>query len=386
MKNSPPRILFLGYSEVGYECLSLLLSRNDNVVALITHDDNPAETIWFKTPALAIHEHNAALASGTGCQPVDGGEAAASSNPKSEIQNPKFQNPKFQNSKSPIPIHTPATINTPEWHARIRDEIRPDLILSVYYRNMVSEQILALPRLGAYNMHGSLLPKYRGRAPINWAVLHGEPRIGMTLHKMVKRPDAGDIIDQQAVDISSRDTAEQAFRKVLPCARAILARRIDALLAGAASATPQDESQATYFGGRTPADGRIDFQKTTTQIFNLIRAVTAPYPGAFVDVAQAAEPARISAPAQPPSKNQNDPRNPQNDPRACFVSFSARLMIWWAEPRPRPVPPPAAAPVRPGQILSLAPLVVATADAALELTRTEWRGAPAEPLRVGRIL
>jgi methionyl-tRNA formyltransferase len=192
----------------------------------------------------------------------------------------------------------------------------------------------------------------------------------MTLHKMVRRADAGDIVDQQGVDIGPRDTAEQVFRKVLPCARAVLARQIDALLAGAAPATPQDESQATYFGGRKPEDGRINFAKTSAEIFNLIRAVTDPYPGAFVDAG------------------------------------NARLMIWWAEtgsPAVRealsndararshitPIATGAAAISRqsvPGEILSLTPLVVATADGALELTRTEWRGAPAEPLRIGQIL
>src|SRR4051812_36529021 len=210
---SAPRILFFGYSEVGYECLSSLLARGDNVVALITHEDNPNEKIWFKTPAVAAREKK-------------------------------------------IPVFTPEKVNTPEWIERIAD-LAPDLILSVYYRNMISSKILALPRLGAFNMHGSLLPKYRGRAPINWAVLHGEPRIGMTLHRMVKSADAGAIVDQQGVDIAPRDTAEQAFRKVLPCARAILARQMNALLAGSAKETPQDETEATYFGGRKPDDGRI---------------------------------------------------------------------------------------------------------------------------------
>src|SRR5213078_2061387 len=97
----------------------------------------------------------------------------------------------------------------PEWIAKIA-AMQPDLILSVYYRHMIGQAILDLPPLGAFNMHGSLLPKYRGRAPINWAVLHGEPRIGMTLHRMVKRADAGAMVDQEGVDISSQDTAEQA--------------------------------------------------------------------------------------------------------------------------------------------------------------------------------
>jgi methionyl-tRNA formyltransferase len=295
--------LFFGYSEVGYECLSLLLERGDNVIALITHEDNPHEKIWFKTPAVAAREKQ-------------------------------------------IPVFTPEKVNTPEWIERIA-AMRPDLILSVYYRNMISSKILPLPRLGAFNMHGSLLPKYRGRAPINWAVLHGERRIGMTLHRMVKSADAGAIVDQEGVEIGPRDTAEQAFRKVLPCARRVLARQIDALLAGTARETPQDDTQATYFGGRKPEDGRINWAQTSAQIFNLIRAVTDPYPGAFTDVG------------------------------------GARLMVWWAE-----ADSPAARGRRgaPGEVLSVTPLVVATGDGALELTKTEWRGGAAPALRVGGTL
>lgn len=298
-----PCILFFGYSEVGYECLSLLLERGDNVIALITHEDNPNEKIWFKTPAVAAKEKG-------------------------------------------VPIFTPEKVNTPEWIEKIAT-LKPDLILSVYYRNMISSKILHLAPLGAFNMHGSLLPKYRGRAPINWAVLHGEPRMGMTLHRMVKSADAGAIVDQEGVAIGPRDTAEQAFRKVLPCARKVLARQIDALLTGTAKETPQDESQVTYFGGRKPEDGRINWSQTSTQIFNLIRAVTDPYPGAFTDVGE------------------------------------ARLMVWWAEPDS-----PAAKGRRgaPGKVLSLAPLVVATADGALELIKKEWRNAPAPELRTRQIL
>ena len=295
-----PRILFFGYSEVGYECLDLLLTRGDDVVALITHEDNPHEKIWFRTPAVA------ARAKG-------------------------------------VPILTPEKVNTPEWIEKIA-ALQPDLILSVYYRHMISTKILALARLGAFNMHGSLLPRYRGRAPINWAVLHGEPRIGMTLHRMVKAADAGPIVDQEGVDIGPRYTALEAFRSVLPCARRVLARQIDALLAGTAKETPQDESQATYFGGRTPEDGRIDWRQTSQQIFNLIRAVTDPYPGAFTDVG------------------------------------AARLMVWWAEPDTQ------GRRGRPGEILSLEPLIVATGDGALELTKTEWRGGAAASLAIGQIL
>ena len=301
-----PRILFFGYSEVGFTCLDLLLARGDNVVALITHEDNPNEKIWFKTPAAAAREHG-------------------------------------------VPVYTPEKVNTPEWLEQIAT-LRPDLILSVYYRNMISSKLLALAPLGAFNLHGSLLPTYRGRAPINWAVLHGEPRIGMTLHRMVKAPDAGPIVDQEGVEIGPRDTAEQAFRKVLPCARRVIERQIDALLAGTAKETPQDDAQATYFGGRKPADGRIVWTQTSRQIFNLIRAVTDPYPGAFTEVG------------------------------------SARLMVWWAESDSPATRALYAETNRPGEILSVDPLVVAASDGALELTRVEWRGMPVPALRIGQQL
>ncbi len=300
---TPPRILFFGYSEVGYECLSLLLERGDHVVALVTHEDHPGEKIWFQTPAVA------ARAKG-------------------------------------VPVFTPENVNTPEWRERLA-ALQPDLILSVYYRHMIGTKLLALPRLGAWNLHGSLLPAYRGRAPINWAVLHGEPRIGMTLHRMVARADAGAIIDQNGVNLSPRDTAEEAFRKVLPCARRVLARQIGGLLAGKVRETPQDESRATCFGGRKPEDGRIAWTQTSRQIFNLIRAVTDPYPGAFTDVGP------------------------------------ARLMVWWGETDSAATRDRRGAP---GEILSVAPLVVATGDGALELTRTEWRGAAAPALAVGQVL
>ncbi len=300
---TPPRILFFGYSEVGHDCLALLLERGDHVIGLITHEDNPNEKIWFKTPAVAARAHA-------------------------------------------VPIFTPPSVNTPEWIERI-GQLAPDLILSVYYRNMISERILQIAPLGAFNLHGSLLPKYRGRAPINWAVLHGEPRIGMTLHRMVKRADAGAIVDQEGVDLEPTDTAEQAFRKALPCARRVLARQIDALLAGTAPESPQDETQATCFGGRTPEDGRVDWTQTSRQIFDLVRAVTDPYPGAFADVQ------------------------------------GARLMLWWAEPDS---PATRGRSGRPGEILALTPLVVATGDGALEFTRTEWRGTPAPVLQIGQTL
>ncbi len=97
---------------------------------------------------------------------------------------------------------------------------------------MIHEEILEIPRLGAFNMHGSLLPKYRGRVPINWAILHGEKATGVTLHHMVKRADAGDIVDQEAVPIGPDDTAQEVFNKCVTAARLVLVRQLEALTSG----------------------------------------------------------------------------------------------------------------------------------------------------------
>ncbi|MHB8844195.1 MAG: formyltransferase [Nitrospirota bacterium] len=282
-----PAILVFAYHNVGHECLGVLVKRRENIVAVITHEDNPREEIWFKSVADVAR-------------------------------------------KLGIPVYTPVSVNTPEWIARIR-EMKPDIIFSFYYRNMISEEILRIPRLGAFNIHGSLLPKYRGRVPINWAVLRGEKESGATLHHMVKRADAGDIVDQEAVPIGPDDTAFAVFGKITVAARKVLERQLDAIEAGTAPRTPQDESQATYFGGRKPDDGRIDWTQGSEAIYNLIRAVTHPYPGAFTEV------------------------------------NGKRLFIWQAKPLGR-------GEGRPGMVLSIDPLRVATGSGSIEITRYQWEG------------
>ena len=282
-----PRVLVFAYHDVGYECLALLFERGAHVIAVFTHEDDPGEQVWFKSVAQLARTHGVA-------------------------------------------VHTPRTVNTPEWVARIRD-LRPELIFSFYYRQLIPTDILELARLGAFNMHGSLLPKYRGRAPVNWAVLHGESETGATLHVMVRRPDAGDVVDQERVSIGPEETAREVFDKVTTAARAVLSRQLDNLLAGRAPRRSQDESQATYFGGRRPEDGRIDWRYEARDVFNLIRAVTHPYPGAFTDI----------------------------DDRRLFI-WSGRVR---AEKRGIP-----------GEVLSAAPLTIACGSGALEVSEWQWRG------------
>jgi methionyl-tRNA formyltransferase len=148
---------------------------------------------------------------------------------------------------------------------------------------MLGQPMLALATRGAYNLHGSLLPRYRGRVPVNWAILRGEHETGATLHRMVEKPDAGAIVAQQAVPILPDDTAQEVFDKVTLAAEMLLYRALPDLVAGTAGHFEQDLSQGSYFGGRGAEDGRIDWSRPALEIHNLIRAVAPPYPGAFTD-------------------------------------------------------------------------------------------------------
>lgn len=224
------------YSEVGHTCLKELLRLGTSVQAVFTHEDSPVETLWFPSVAALAREAG-------------------------------------------IPVFTPDSLGDEEYALLLSP--RPDVLFSFYYRSMIAERFLAIPPKGAFNMHGSLLPKYRGRACVNWAVLNGETETGATLHHMVRRADAGDIVDREAVPILPDDTALDVSRKVAEAARTILERALPAIALGAAPRTPQNEGEATYFGRRTPADGVIDWRESAVRIHNLVRAVTHPFPGAF---------------------------------------------------------------------------------------------------------
>jgi methionyl-tRNA formyltransferase len=189
-----------------------------------------------------------------------------------------------------IPAITPNDANEPAVVERVA-ACRPDFLFSFYYRRMLKQPLLALPRLGPLNMHGSLLPKYRGRAPVNWAILHGETETGATLHYMTEKPDNGDIVGQVRVPILPDDTAREVFDKVTVAAELTLDGVLPDLIGGSAPRRPQRLIEGSYFGGRKPEDGVIDWSKSATEIHNLVRAVAPPYPGASTTLA--GKPARI---------------------------------------------------------------------------------------------
>jgi methionyl-tRNA formyltransferase len=232
-----PRAVVFAYHDVGVRCLRTVLAHGVQVPLVFTHLDSPTETIWFDSVARHARWHG-------------------------------------------IKVLTPENPNVTDVIDLVR-VAQPDFLFSFYYRSMLGPQLLASPRRGAYNMHGSLLPKYRGRVPINWAVLHGETQTGATLHAMTVKPDAGDIVDCEAVPILPDDTAVEVFRKVSVAAELALNRALPALLAGNAPHVPQDLTSGSYFGRRTARDGAIDWRRGALAAHNLIRAVAPPYPGAY---------------------------------------------------------------------------------------------------------
>lgn len=231
------RVVIFAYHNIGVRSIEVLIARRMQIDLVITHNDNPNETIWFKSVAALCAQHAI----------------------------PTLIDP------------------NPEQLFKTVFALAPDFIFSFYYRNMLPMSLLALAKRGAYNLHGSLLPKYRGRVPVNWAVLNGEVETGVTFHEMVEKPDAGAIIAQTVVPILPDDTAYEVFNKLTVAAEQTLWNVIPQLLNGTAPKLPNVLSDGSYFGGRKPEDGRIDWQQSAQQVYNLHRAVAPPYPGAFTD-------------------------------------------------------------------------------------------------------
>jgi methionyl-tRNA formyltransferase len=234
------RAIVLAYSEVGVRCLEIVLAQGVEVPLVLTHEDDPGETQWFGSVRSLAERHG-------------------------------------------LRVATPADPNTPEWLAEAR-AIAPDFLFSFYYRYMLSTGWLEVPARGALNMHGSLLPKFRGRAPVHWAILKGETVTGASLHYMLAKPDAGALVDQEPVPILENDDALAVSQKVAGAAATVLERSLPRLIAGTAEARALDLTRGSYFGRRRPEDGRIDWRAGARSVHDLVRAVAPPFPGAFSDV------------------------------------------------------------------------------------------------------
>ncbi len=293
------RLIFFGYHNIGYVCLKALIELcgelGDNIAAVVTHADNPRENIWFASVRELAFKHH-------------------------------------------LPVYQPENPNDSGF-VQAMARLAPDFLFSCYYRHMLKRPLLELPRLGALNLHGSLLPKYRGRAPVNWVLVNGETETGVTLHYMEEKADRGDIVAQERVPVSEEDTALTLFARLTVAAEELMYETYPLLRAGQAPRIPQDHTQASYFGGRRPQDGRIDWSKSAREIYNLVRAVTHPYPGAFTTLE------------------------------------GRTLFIWWGRPLAEPAPPGAA----PGEIVVRLPgqgLLAATGDGLFLITQAQLEGEP----------
>lgn len=283
------KCVVLGYHNMGCAGIEALLDAGFEISAVFTHRDNPSENIWFDSVAECASRHN-------------------------------------------IPAFAPEDINHPVWVNRIK-AMEPDFIFSFYYRSLIKADLLAVPSKGCINLHGSLLPKYRGRVPINWAIINGEKETGVTLHYMTEKADAGDIISQKKIEITGCDTAKTVFDKAVAAAKEMLAETLPLVRDGKAPRIPQDHDAATVFRGRTPADGEINWAKSAVEVNNLIRAVTKPYPGAFSFLGD----------------------------RKCFI-WSAKVLD-------------SNNGMAPGTVISSNPLVIACKEGAIEVLSAEFEGS-----------
>ena len=294
---SGARWVVFAYHTFGARALQGLLARGENIAAVVTHADDPAEGDWFESVA----------------------DVARSAG---------------------IPVLTPPSPNLPEVAATL-GPLEADLFLSVWYRRLLGPDLLRLPRIAALNLHGSLLPAYRGRAPVNWVLVNGERRTGVTLHHMIAEADAGDIVAQVPIGIGPEDTALTLYQRVVKEGVDLLLEWYPAVLAGTAPRIPQDPAHATLWPRRGPEDGRVEWGWPAERIANMIRAVTHPYPGAFVG----------------------------NGPGRLFL---------WSGAAALEVGPPAV----PGTLLALRPgegIVVATGRGSLVLRRLQEPGRSEEP-------
>mgnify|MGYP000851153850 FL=1 len=275
------KAVVFAYHDMGCVGVQALLDAGFDIAAIFTHADNAQENAFFSSVARLAAERG-------------------------------------------IPVYAPDDVNHPLWVDRIA-EMKPDVIFSFYYRNLLGEAILNNARIGAFNLHGSLLPAYRGRAPLNWVLVNGETQTGVTLHRMISRADAGAIIAQQAVEIADADDALSLHRKLTESAKHLLEGALPTLKSGTFSETAQDESKASYVGRRTPDDGRLEWEKPAQTLHNLVRAVSDPWPGAF-----------------------------------SFVG-THKFIVWKSRVRSD------VAPARAGTVISVAPLIIACGEGALEV-------------------
>lgn len=178
-----------------------------------------------------------------------------------------------------LPLHQPKSVKTPEAIAHFRN-LNPDMIVVVAYGKILPPDLLAIPKFGSINVHASLLPKYRGAAPINWAIVNGERETGVTTQLINDELDAGDILLSAATQIDEVETADALYDRLAPLGAEILMKTIEGMENGSIRPRPQDRSAATFAPIIKKEDGHIDWSKPARAIANMVRGFK-PWPGTF---------------------------------------------------------------------------------------------------------
>jgi methionyl-tRNA formyltransferase len=233
------RVVFMGYQTWGHRVLEALLESEHEVPLVITHpaSDHEYETIWNDSVVALAERHR-------------------------------------------IPVVECRYANGDEVLERVR-ALAPDILVSSDWRTWVAPQLYSLARYGAINLHDALLPRYGGFAPLNWALINGEPEVGVTAHFMNEEFDMGDIILQHRVPVDDKDTVTDLFHKTIVLFAPIALEALALIESGRTAWTKQDPSGATFFHKRSAEDSRIDWTLSAKRIVNLVRAQVDPYPNAF---------------------------------------------------------------------------------------------------------
>ncbi|HLZ92380.1 MAG TPA: methionyl-tRNA formyltransferase [Candidatus Acidoferrum sp.] len=178
-----------------------------------------------------------------------------------------------------IPVHQPEKIRSPEARDLLQ-RLASDGIVIIAYGQIIPAALLTIPRFGWINLHASLLPKYRGAAPIHWAIANGETQTGLTTMRIDAGMDTGDILLQQEIDIAPEETAPELANSMAEIGGPLMLRTLRGIAAGTLTARPQRNGDASYAPILKRADGRIDWNRPAQEIYNRMRGFT-PWPGAF---------------------------------------------------------------------------------------------------------
>jgi methionyl-tRNA formyltransferase len=242
------KIIFFGANDIGYDCCKKLIENKEEIIGL------------FSIPQKFKISYS-----------------------KNKINNVRFSDFNYLSKKYKIPLYYYKSSKENEMVKTIKN-LKPDIIIVIGWYYMISKEIRQIPPKGVIGIHASLLPKYRGGAPLNWAIINGEKETGISLFYFKSGVDNGDLIGQKKIKINDIDTIKEIINKASKSSIQLLEEMIPKIKNNTAPRIKQNENDATYFPQRSPTDGKIDWSWNSKKIKDFIRAQTKPYPGAFTKI------------------------------------------------------------------------------------------------------